>query len=134
VTVDLDAVRALIAAATPFEWRVVPYEGGCQIDSAHGCVADFGENENRDADAALIAACPTLLAELVAELERLRESAKFLADASVRLESTARLEERAAVVAWLRSLTSPRVANGLFLSPEQAARLVESGAHHKWRP
>ena len=79
---DLDAIKARLAAATPGPWwsdsgdplstnMAVAVIGGWQVQASRPFVGDRVTPAKDDAD--LIAHAPTDLAALVAEVERLRE-------------------------------------------------------------
>lgn len=83
----VDRARELLEAATPGPWRLKPDEGSycevCNEDQwqeaytvCHGRTTDIGiavvmVDDKQDANAALIAAAPQLLADLLAEVGRL---------------------------------------------------------------
>ena len=95
---ELDAIKARLTSATPGSWFAWPNDligGWCVrvVDTppseGPGDVADFIE----EADARLIAAAPSDIAALLAEVERLRDEVRA---------------DRAAVVAWLREVSERR--------------------------
>lgn len=88
--IDLDPIKARLAAATPGPWTPVETHKQSATDSFFS-VAVVGRREVRatipsqarpdERDAALIASAPADLAALVAEVERLREALANLLDA-----------------------------------------------------
>ena len=88
---DLEEIEGMLAAATPGPWQTFPGNGillegrerrivwpSDEAQSRSFCYSDICYvnptecNGNGNADAALIAAAPTLIAALVAEVRRLR--------------------------------------------------------------
>ncbi len=74
---ELTALESLANAATPGEWRAIPYagpgpDGSWQVDAPITCVADCFESDRPKADAAFIAAARTSVPALIAEVRRLR--------------------------------------------------------------
>ena len=84
MTHTTEQLEAMLAAATPGPWRKSPQDGAC-VTSARGYIGHFSVNRNIKADTRLIAAAPTITAELIAarkriaELEALRKPAIYSA-------------------------------------------------------
>ena len=119
--IDLDAIKARLAAATPGPWRHGP-----ETDAKVGNVVDFGPPptapfavlycaDTRDAraqrlhDADLIAHAPTDIAALIAEVEALRSESltmrQWAEEAAAAENANAQeLREARAEVARLRAL------------------------------
>ncbi len=73
MTVDIAKIRAQVAGITPGPWEAALLPCECQCYSIRGAVGSVGSvSSGRDADAAFIAAAPTLVAALADECERLR--------------------------------------------------------------
>lgn len=115
VTVSLDGLRALLEAATPGPWGVV----GREIESLHPAwpfvVAEMvGDNENTNADAALIVAAvnylPLLIQEIEGKDEALRESKR----------QNARLERSAGLADYERRIVELEAENALLIQVAEA--------------
>ena len=86
MTLDLDPIRARLAAATPGPWHAWDRGIGSEVHVGAECVSETTQYERcrdlndgfretfAEADAALIANAPADLAALLAEVERLREA------------------------------------------------------------
>jgi len=95
--IDLEAIKARLAAATPGPWWVDESRRGVEAQ-AYGYPIEIVARTGR-ADAVLIAHAPGDIAALVAEVERLREGE----DGYRQGHSDGCEDERAAVVAWLHA-------------------------------
>ena len=72
MTYTTKQLEQMIAAATPGPWRKSPQDGAC-VTSASGYIGHFAANRNIKADTRLIAAAPTVTAELIAARKRIAE-------------------------------------------------------------
>ena len=70
MTHTTEQLEAMLAAATPGPWRKSPQDGAC-VTSARGYIGHFSVNRNIKADTRLIAAAPTITAELIAARKRI---------------------------------------------------------------
>lgn len=75
--VDIEKLRALLAAATPGPWKASIYyddgqPSGVDVESESGSVCDVRGRQLATEDAAFIAASRDALPALLAEVERLR--------------------------------------------------------------
>lgn len=70
MTHTTEKLEAMLAAATPGPWRKSPQDGAC-VTSARGYIGHFSVNRNIKADTRLIAAAPTITAELIAARRKL---------------------------------------------------------------
>ena len=70
MTHTTEQLEAMLAAATPGPWRKSPQDGAC-VTSARGYIGHFSVNRNIKADTRLIAAAPTITAELIAARRKL---------------------------------------------------------------
>ena len=78
---DLDPIKARLAAATPGPWRWSRVESWGHVAKLHDIhflpnLASLSSTQQDQADADLIAHAPSDLAALVAEVERLRAAIK----------------------------------------------------------
>ena len=72
MTHTTEQLEAMLAAATPGPWRKSPQDGAC-VTSARGYIGHFSVTRNIKADTRLIAAAPTVTAELIAAHKRIAE-------------------------------------------------------------
>jgi hypothetical protein len=142
--------KALLANATPGPWavRVSQDDHGrpCDdvISKGNGNINVCSECDETTGDAALIAAAPTLIAELVAEVERLRAEpgraerlTVYVNEDTQRVALAAATVERGRIVEhlfaeWKRSKAAGDIEeyqDGIH----HAATLIEAGEHVKKR-
>lgn len=98
--IDIEAIKARLAAATHGPWYVDESLRGVEAQT-YGYPIEIVARTGR-ADAVLIAHAPGDIAALIAEVERLREGE----DGYRQGHSDGCEDERAAVVAWLRTRDS----------------------------
>jgi hypothetical protein len=119
---DLDVIKARLAAATPAPWWVDESRRGVEAQ-AYGYPIEIVARTGR-ADAVLIAHAPGDIAALVAEIERLREGE----DGYRQGHSDGCEDERAAVVAWLREAAYTTLHDARAWDVAEA---IERGEHRR---
>ena len=139
MSLDLDAIKARLAAACPGPWV-----GGVLRRSIDGnCYMLVREADPRTIAATLLpqygddATANMLLHAwgdvdaLIAEVERLRAQRALDNDDLARAYDMGRDKERAAVVAWLRASVSPGFADDLYDGVRWRADEIERGEHRR---
>jgi hypothetical protein len=142
MSINLDAIKARLAAATPGPWRVSRQNiderpGTSEVcDLVNDCwvIVEHNDLGRYEDDADLIAHAPADIAALLAEVERLRGHRESCTDNLRKGYETGKAEERAAVVAWLNGCAT----EGFILlrineacDAEKWALAIERGEHRR---
>lgn len=130
-TLDLDPIRARLAAATPGPWDHNTAAELIQTEKGDAIVvpAWFGEDLPRWDDAELIAHAPADIAALVAEVERLRER---LADVKALHRPVDLWEVDPVSRAWLYDENDVRVKVGQLCSACTPDDTLEDVGDRQW--
>ena len=141
MSLDLDAIKARLAAACPGPWKGFtfrrPIDGNCYVivreDDPHVIAAtlvpQYGDNDT----AAMLLHSRADMEALVAEVERLRAQRALDNDDLARAYDMGRDNERAATVAHLLAGTAD-CAECMDEAVVRLAREVERGDHRKEKP